>query len=308
MPWLPPDEESCAALLALQARTPLLIALYDPEDVLRHANPAFREAFGLAPDATPSFGALMRHCHRHRVGSVIETADLDAWLRTVLARRGKQRHRSFECDLHDGRWIHMDETMDDRGWMMSVGTDVTALRSDQRALRIARDRAQRAAMTDALTQVSNRPHVLQLLADALDGVAAGGPPHCIAIVDLDHFKQLNDSHGHPFGDAVLVDFARMAQQQLRRSDAVGRIGGEEFMLLLGDATLRAAVETVDRLRRAVGQPRAIGLRGDAAYTFSAGVTRLRAEDCIDSAYARADRAMYLAKRRGRDRVIGDDEV
>ena len=113
------------------------------------------------------------------------------------------------------------------------------------------------------------------------------------MIDLDHFKALNDTQGHAAGDAVLRACALAWQQRLRADDVVARIGGEEFALLLPTCDLVAARRLVDRLRAAVP--------GDV--TASAGITVLGRDEDLGAALARADRALYAAKRSGRNRVI-----
>ncbi|MEF7614414.1 diguanylate cyclase [Aquincola sp. MAHUQ-54] len=298
----PPDTEAHAALLALHHASPLVVGLFDPADRLRYANPAFRQAYDLAEGEAPTWAELMRLNHRRGKGAAIRSDDIERWIATALSRRGKVPHRAFEADLCDGRWLWMQEHLDAAGWMLCVACDITQLRSEERLLRQARDVAQRAALTDPLTHVSNRLHILQLLDAAVAKARSEAAPCCLAILDLDHFKGINDRHGHPFGDAVLVDFARRVQALLRRSDCLGRLGGEEFMVLLPELTLDGAREVLERLPAHVAEPHRVAERQEVCYTLSAGLTMLLPGDSAHSAYQRADRAMYEAKRRGRNQV------
>jgi diguanylate cyclase (GGDEF)-like protein len=299
---LPPDAEALAVLLRMHETSPLPVALFDPSDRLRYANPAFRTSYDVPPGEPLTWAELMRRNHATGQGARIRTDDIDRWIATALSRRGKLPHRAFEADLTDGRWVWMGETVDAAGWMLCVACDITQLRSDERTLRQSRDVAVRAALTDPLTHVSNRKHILQVLADALQHAAVHDTPCCVAILDLDHFKWINDSHGHPFGDEVLVDFARRVQEQLRRSDGFGRLGGEEFMVVLPELALDGARDVLDRIRDHVGQPHAVAGRPDFRYTLSAGVAQVQPHEGAHRIYLRADRAMYEAKRRGRNRV------
>lgn len=285
-------------LQQLYQHSELLVALFDSSDTLRYANPAFRRTYHLAKNSYPSWVQLMRDNYANGTGTVIQTDNFDNWLSSALSRRGKQAYRILETDLHDGRWLLMTETVDETGWMLCTAVDISELATRGRSLRTARDQALRAASTDALTGLSNRRHILALL----EALLPKAGQHCIAIVDIDHFKRINDQHGHPFGDLVLVDFARHLQGQLRRSDGVGRLGGEEFMLILPDTPLPQASLVLGNLLACLQLPRHIGEQVAFRYQFSGGITRLLPDDTVQSAYHRADQALYRAKQSGRNRV------
>lgn len=285
-------------LQTLYQGSELLVALFDASDTLRYANPAFRQAYHLADGAMPTWVQLMRDNYAGQTGTLIRTPDFDTWLGSALSRRGKQSYRMLESDLHDGRWILMTETVNEAGWMLCTAVDISKLAAGERSLRTARDLALRAASTDELTGLSNRRHILALMEAQL--VRPG--THCVAILDIDFFKQINDRHGHPFGDLVLMDFARYLQSQLRRSDGVGRLGGEEFMLVLPDTALTQASQLLQHLLGGLLQPRLIGEQSHFSYSCSGGLTQLLADDSVQSAYHRADAALYRAKQNGRQRL------
>ncbi len=131
----------------------------------------------------------------------------------------------------------------------------------------------------------------------------------MAVIDIDHFKAINDAHGHEAGDAVLEHFARSCRERVRAQDYLGRTGGEEFLLLLPGVDLIGAVRIIDRIRD--GFPPAVlrhsGL--ELPCTFSAGVTGVLPDDDRSSVLRRADRALYAAKEEGRNRTrIGSEEA
>jgi len=164
------------------------------------------------------------------VGAAINTHDLEAWLAPAEGAAGKLPFRTFETDLRNGRWTHITETMNDQGWMLSVGFDITALRANDRSLRQARDGALRAAQVDTLTGVSSRAHVLEQLDLRLNQLRSTQQPCGLVLLDLDYFKKINDTYGHTAGDEVLQRFSRLVVGTLGRNDGFGRIG-EEFLLL-----------------------------------------------------------------------------
>lgn len=158
----------------------------------------------------------------------------------------------------------------------------------------AHEQALQAAFTDELTGVPNRRYILKLAASALTDPRKHSQPVSFAVLDLDHFKKINDTHGHAGGDAVLRHFCASIQSHLRAGQAMGRLGGEEFLLLLPGTALADAQTALERVRCSL-QPH-VGIR----YTFSAGLALARQGDTVDAVLERADRALYFSKERGRD--------
>jgi diguanylate cyclase len=162
-------------------------------------------------------------------------------------------------------------------------------------------RIQDMATHDELTQLANRRQMLQTLEEEAQRRDRSGEPLCIAVIDLDYFKRINDTLGHAAGDTVLRQFAERALACLRRSDLLARWGGEEFLLLLPRTSIEAAQSVLERMRAqpgvAPGDP-ATAMR----VTFSAGLAASPAGEDVELAIERADKAMYRAKREGRDRI------
>lgn len=305
-----PSQGSCLLndllerVAALQSATPVLIALYDSEDRLRHANPSFRESFQLAAGDLPTWADIMRLNHRLRTGVVIRNNDFEGWLLSAQSRRGKLPYRAFEMDLYDGRWFWMTETVQQDGWMLCVASDVTELRQGYRTLRQDRDLAVRASQTDELTGTANRRFVFAKLALQVEQVTKGlEAPFCLCTLDIDFFKQINDRFGHKCGDAVLRDFVTIAHSVIRRVDCFGRIGGEEFMLILPRSSVAEGQEIVERLLQKVRLSRPLSEFPDFSYSCSAGMTAYQVAESADDVFLRADQALYAAKERGRDRLL-----
>ncbi len=293
--------------------SPVGLAVFDPEDRLRYANPWFVQAFGVDLNLAPSWEQLMRDCHRHRRGVLINTSDIDAWLRQVRGSYRRQPHRAFESDLVDGRWLWVTESLAADGWLTTVCTEITSLKAHEATLRRARDDAVIASLTDPLTALYNRRYIFQRLTDLLRSARGMRVPLCLALIDLDNFKALNDTHGHAAGDAVLRRFARHLKRELRPLDAVGRIGGEEFMVVLPNAGLEGALAVLARLRMsfgaAAGDTRPAELPPATAAppcSFSAGLSLARSDDDAERLFARADQALHRAKQAGCDQLAVDD--
>jgi diguanylate cyclase (GGDEF)-like protein len=161
---------------------------------------------------------------------------------------------------------------------------------------------------DPLTGVFNRGHFVKLLGDAIasasNSVAAlPSSRFCVAVVDLDFFKPINDTYGHAAGDRALLAFVDVCRAALRASDHFGRIGGEEFAVLLPDADEDIAASVLERMRVQVEQTHISFHQHTLHFTFSAGVTIYESGDQVDGILQRADRALYYAKAHGRNRVV-----
>ena len=166
-------------------------------------------------------------------------------------------------------------------------------------LDMARDEIDRVARTDALTGAANRGHTAEALGEALsDGGALG-----VLLLDVDHFKRINDTHGHAAGDAVLVEVVRRARDAVRRGDLVGRWGGEEFLLVIDGMDSDGILHTAERLRQAIARCSFdIDGHGPLTASFGAIAADARAVSAFDL-IQRADRAMYAAKSQGRNRSV-----
>ncbi|WP_397572028.1 diguanylate cyclase [Silanimonas sp.] len=163
------------------------------------------------------------------------------------------------------------------------------------------------AMTDPLTGLANRRHTDYRGSEAFKRARLTAQPFCVLAIDIDHFKLVNDTHGHAVGDTVLQRVGRECQRTLRQNDLIGRIGGEEFTGLLPVAAEPAARQVAERLRAGVESLNlddvALGLR----VTISIGVARMRDSDTnFAGLLSRADAAMYRAKQSGRNRVVSDE--
>jgi diguanylate cyclase (GGDEF)-like protein len=175
------------------------------------------------------------------------------------------------------------------------------LRGQRQLLKGALAEVERMATHDELTGLINRRHMRNLLDAHLAERALGGQPLVVAMLDLDHFKDINDRHGHAAGDRVLQRFARAAQDRRRASDVPARWGGEEFLLVFPDTTIDEARHMVDDLRDHLAQT-ADDEQG-LPVTFSAGLAEHAEGESGESLIRRADQALYEAKNAGRSRTV-----
>lgn len=159
------------------------------------------------------------------------------------------------------------------------------------------------ATQDALTGCLNRRAMTERLGQALALAARFGTPCSVIAIDLDHFKQVNDVYGHAAGDEVLRTVADLTQGQLRDVDALGRWGGEEFLVLLPATSAGDAVVCAERLQAKLAQARFPTISPELRLSFSAGVTAIGRDEGLATVIDRADKAMYQAKQAGRARVM-----
>ncbi|ROM92490.1 diguanylate cyclase [Pseudomonas brassicacearum] len=174
-----------------------------------------------------------------------------------------------------------------------------ALQAHQDTLRGMMRQLEDLVATDELTGLFNRRHFLRLTTRELRSMEEG-IVHGLALIDLDHFKRINDRHGHAAGDQVLQAFAGVATACLREDDVLARYGGEEFVLLLPDCDPERLTSCCERLRIAFTEVELVGLPVQDL-SLSAGMTLLESGDNLDDALQRADQALYRAKRDGRNR-------
>jgi diguanylate cyclase len=184
---------------------------------------------------------------------------------------------------------------------------LTRLRERSRRQRLelaeALARIQELATRDELTGLINRRHMLELLEQERQRCVRSGHGFCVAVIDIDHFKQINDRFGHAAGDAVLREFAREALAAIRIADVLARWGGEEFVLMLSDAHLPMARGGVERVRQRIEALAMLPEDPALRITVSAGLTEHIAGEAVSQALARADRALYDAKAQGRNRTV-----
>jgi diguanylate cyclase (GGDEF)-like protein len=161
----------------------------------------------------------------------------------------------------------------------------------------------RLAITDSLTRIMNRRGITVALLDSMAQSERYHTPLTVAMADIDHFKRINDTHGHEAGDKVLVEIANALSEELRMPDKVGRYGGEEFLILLPHTTLVQGRKIADRIRATLSRLR-IALDGEkVSLTLSFGLVQFRDGEDLEQMLSRVDRALYEAKQTGRNRVV-----
>ena len=261
--------------------------------VIEYASPSALEQMGCAPALLVGQGVtdLADARDREMVRAICQSA---------LAHPGSVHQAEFRplTALSDLDCCEMVSraVVDERGQpvgVVSMIRDISRHKARQRAL-------QQVAARDALTGADSRRAFLDKL-DAEMLRAADGARSSLLLMDLDHFKSVNDRYGHGGGDRVLTGFVQAIQPELRDGDSIGRLGGEEFAILLVDCDRRAAAQLCDRLRQRLSAPIRVNDKDDTiAVTFSAGLVQLDGGSTRSAMLEAADRALYDAKHSGRN--------
>ncbi|MHB8138779.1 MAG: GGDEF domain-containing protein [Smithellaceae bacterium] len=187
-----------------------------------------------------------------------------------------------------------------------IGGHISSLR---RHLRISQSELQKSvaiikemSIRDELTGAYNRRHLMELLEHEHHRISRGGAHFSVAMLDVDHFKLVNDTHGHLTGDEVLRSVSGVIRNSLRSADFCGRYGGEEFLLVMTQTNINGALLCAERVRATIEQSRFPNLGPDFRVTVSLGVTEFQGKEDIPTMIERADKALYRAKETGRNRV------
>ncbi|MEY4764116.1 MAG: hypothetical protein RI907_789 [Pseudomonadota bacterium] len=176
-------------------------------------------------------------------------------------------------------------------------------RERKQALALALKRIGELATRDELTGLFNRRHMLEWLHTEKQRCLRQGRSFCLGLIDLDHFKDVNDRHGHAVGDEALTHAAHTLAAGLRESDLIARWGGEEFLVVFTDTDCATAQAALDRIRQQLVRSMASPSVPDLSLNFSAGLTTYHPDELLTRAMDRADRALYLAKAGGRGRTL-----
>ena len=278
------------------------IVVLDPERRVQFINRAFRR-FWRVPDelaeSRQSFVRLMYHGRGVAAYAVSHDRLGDYVAKQMdLIRTGEDRPLNIE--LANGEVIQFRcKALPNGGRLLTYG-NVSELAHEAEAL-------ERLASVDGMTGLNNRRHFLVLAESEWSRFRRYGRPLALLMIDIDLFKSINDKYGHDVGDDVIKSVAEVLQNNKRTSDVAGRLGGEEFALILPEATLDSALTAAERLRQLVADG-AINVEGHRlSVTISIGASAGDADmSGVDELLKQADIALYEAKRSGRNRVCRFD--
>lgn len=180
-----------------------------------------------------------------------------------------------------------------------------------RELEVANKRLRKLSITDGLTELFNHRHVHELLHEEFERTKRSGEPMAVVMMDLDRFKQVNDTYGHPTGDVILYETAQILKETAREIDMVGRYGGEEFIIILPGADEEAAEQFAERVRTRVEEHVFRDEENEVTMTMSGGAASFPSAEDFDNPdmlIKRADEALYHAKESGRNRIVRSSEI
>jgi len=265
-------------------------------------SPEVFRIYGIDPNIMPSLDGVIRGFHAEDRAGVTAIIERSIELREAFQFNARLVQPGGEiCHVYSRGEI--DHNADDSSFgLFGIIQDITVQVAHEAAIEHARIRAEEAATaatvmaeTDQLTGIANRRRTHLVLEQAISVSRRSGGPLSVAVFDVDHFKRVNDTWGHHAGDEVLKRIATDAEGELRNGDIVGRFGGEEFVIVLPDATAQTALLVAERVRIAI---EAGG--SNPCVTISTGVAELARGEAGDALLRRADQALYVAKAEGRN--------
>lgn len=279
--------------------------VFDAKDQLVFANPALAEIFAIELEQLTgmSFANIIRRCHQQKSGLLIETTDLDDWLLYAGQRRRSVPFRIFEADTVSGHWYLMSEQCNAQGAILLHAKDITEQKRLQFALQQAEQLLRNQANTDVLTGIANRRYFMQQAGKVLKHQQRTGAACSLLMLDIDHFKQLNDAHGHLAGDKALRFICEHIQSQLRNYDLFARYGGEEFVILLADIAAAEAVQVAERIQQQLATHPMSYRNKTLPIELSVGIAELQPQQSLTELLQHADKALYQAKAAGRNCCI-----
>jgi diguanylate cyclase (GGDEF)-like protein len=166
-------------------------------------------------------------------------------------------------------------------------------------LKIKNEQLKKLAITDSMTGLYNHRYIIDSLSDRIIEAKRYKQPLSVIMFDIDHFKKVNDSHGHIFGDYVLVRVSTIIEESIRKTDIAGRYGGEEYLIIFTNTDSKNAYNTSERIRKSIEKEK--WEKADLAVTVSGGICELEDEDC-PKLIMKADNLLYKAKENGRNRI------
>lgn len=222
-----------------------------------------------------------------------------------LARKAIESNGDAQLEYRlrhaDGTWRWFASHMVIFGWdRHGIPTQLLGILVDITESKAARERVEHDAAHDPLTDIANRR---RFMAEVEARVLMNSGPLCLCICDIDHFKMINDNHGHAVGDEVLRTLAHLMRKLVRTDDMVARLGGDEFCLLLSEQTESSIFSVVDRIRCEINKQEFAGTSGPFLVTASFGIAEFERGTTPAEWLARADEALYRAKRGGRNCVL-----
>lgn len=293
------DGAATAMLQTILDSTPVGVCITTEDGIFEQVNPAYCRLYGYTAEELIGRPFTM----------IVPPEDTDqlAALHRAFVDDGAEIRGEWPVLLKDGtrKQILADACRvvapDGRYRKVTFVLDITERKRLESELIRANEILADLARHDPLTNLANHRHTHELLGAAVETAHRHGRDLSVAALDLDHFKRINDRYGHRIGDEVLVGFAALMRAAVRAPDTVGRMGGEEFLMILPDTSVADAVGLLDRIRHTCEAEPVSSAR--IVVSFSAGLAGFAEGDQAQSLVDRADDALYQAKEQGRGRTV-----
>ncbi len=275
------------------------------EDRIVYCNQSFADTMMISYDDALGmhFETILEKSFNEKRGINIEANVFEDFLTYTRKVRRSRDYRIFEVDFTDGRWFLFSEQLNDAGELFIHIKDMTKQKVLENDLRTSVSNLRKLSLTDELTGVANRRALVDSVDMELSRCRRSGASMSLLIMDLDFFKHVNDTYGHPTGDAALVHVTKIFSQSLRQYDILGRIGGEEFVVFLSNTTVEKSLEIAERIRILIADTVFTHQGQEVPLTISIGHTTLGCNAEFDDLYSQADQALYHAKSTGRNKVV-----
>ena len=278
------------------------VAIFDANDTVIYCNESMAKLFGNTAEQAldKTFSELIEQCFNSAEGLNIESDNLEQWLVAENNKRRSVPFRSFEIDTQDGRWHLVTEQVVSGDILYFNSTDIT---EKKQAEQVLSKELHKRASTDDLTVISNRRNFYEMADIAFINAQIEHKPLTLILIDIDNFKSINDNFGHAAGDTALKEFAHNIKRKLRSRDLFGRIGGDEFSVILPNTDANDSLLIAERIRNTIATMRIVHEDQRLQLTASIGIvqpspTMQSIHDVVNA----ADKALYQAKSEGRNKV------
>ena len=281
------------------------IGVFDAEDRLVYSNRILASMFSLPVETAigMTFDELIKYNFEAGDGLNIETDSLGDWLDVAHRLRRSRVFRSFEVDRVDNRWFLVTEHTSEDDTMLIFCSEITRQKTHEARLNELNERMTELAYRDGLTNIYNRRYFYEIARIELSRCARSDSAASLLMLDLDHFKSINDRFGHDGGDIVLRESAALIESQLRSYDIFGRLGGEEFAVLLPETGYAEAAMIAQRILDQLRDYSFSAPLADTGVTASVGIAGNDVcQEGLEQLIRAADDKLYEAKRGGRDQV------
>jgi diguanylate cyclase (GGDEF)-like protein len=280
-------------------------AIFSADDILIGCNQAYADILFIDFDQMigQSFNQLCRIAFKNQQGPKFETGDIEQWLETAQSKRRVQEFRIFEVDLMDKRWFLMSEQLLPSGELLLQAKNISTQKGVELKLSKHTHQLTNLTLTDELTQIANRRSFIANVKSEINRYKRNKQIFTFCLLDIDYFKKINDQYGHQVGDNVLLQLSTLIKNTLREYDHFGRIGGEEFGILLPDTEAIEAQDILNRLRNQVMTTVFNNQNDPVHITLSIGLVASWLDCTYELLFSQSDLALYKAKDDGRNQVV-----